>query len=104
MDRCGHSFSEDIIDKVWEKDEIVSGYDSNIRRKDKCSAWITKSQYGNRDSNFGWEIDHIIPKTKGGRDELQNYQPLQWKNNLDKSDGTVNCCVQSSGEINVDLC
>lgn len=47
---------------------------------------MTKSQYGNVNSEYGWEIDHIKPVAKFGTDDLDNLQPLQWKNNRGKSD------------------
>jgi 5-methylcytosine-specific restriction endonuclease McrA len=42
--------------------------------------------YGITDSKHGWEVDHIIPVSKGGTDDLSNLQPLQWDNNRKKGD------------------
>ena len=44
------------------------------------------SELGNRDSKHGWEIDHINPVSNGGTDNIDNLQPLYWKNNADKGD------------------
>ncbi len=44
------------------------------------------SEHGNRDSKYGWEIDHINPVANGGGDELNNLQPLNWVNNANKGD------------------
>lgn len=81
---------------VWSKGTIVQGYDSAIYRKDQCGAWIRYSDYGNRSSQYGWEIDHITPDSKGGGDTLSNLRPLQWQNNVDKGDGRLKCNVSSS--------
>ena len=51
---------------VWEKAKSLQNYDSDCIRKDKCGAWINFDKYGDRTSEYGWEIDHIIPKSKGG--------------------------------------
>ena len=71
-------FSEEDIQKVWNKGATVSGYDSEKFRKDKCDAWMTRSQYGNRDSIYGWEIHHVDPD---GGDKIENLLPMQWENN-----------------------
>ncbi len=94
------SFSEEVVQQVWEKGKIVSGNDPKIWRKDDCEAWIERSKYGNRDSQYGWEIDHISPD---GPDTLSNLRPLQWKNNVDKSDGSLKCNVTANGVNNVDI-
>lgn len=86
----GSSFSEAIIQSVWNKGKIVPGYDPNLVRKDDCGAFIKRSEYGNTNSKHGWEIDHIKPKSKGGSDSYSNLQPLQWENNRHKADNYPN--------------
>lgn len=95
------SWDLDTKRKVWANGTKVGSNDPNNFRKDRCGAWIQWSEYDNRDSptNFGWEIDHIDPN---GGDALTNLQPLQWKNNVDKSDGRLKCNVTSSGTKNVE--
>ena len=35
---------------------------------------------------MGWEVDHIKPVAKGGRNAKDNLQALQWKANRQKGD------------------
>lgn len=95
------AYSEEIKKKVWSKGQIVFGYDSDKFRKDECGAWMIYEQYGkSRSSIFEWEIDHINPD---GGDEISNLRPLQWQNNLEKSDGRLKCKVTSSGNQNIEI-
>ena len=87
-------FSDTIVQQVWEKGHIVSGYDPAFVRKDQCGAWIKRFDYGNRQSQYSWEIDHITPESNGGGDELSNLRPLQWHNNASKQDGRLTCPVK----------
>ncbi|MEQ8905144.1 HNH endonuclease signature motif containing protein [Ekhidna sp.] len=82
----GANFDAVTVEAVWRKGQTVPGYDSSSVRKDTCGAWMKRTEYGNTDSEYGWEIDHIIPASKGGTDALSNLQPLQWENNRFKSD------------------
>jgi len=97
------SFDEKTKQQVWEMGTVVENYDRNIWRKDAAQAWIRRNDYGNRDSQYGWEIDHIHPDSEGGVDELSNLRPLQWKNNVAKQDGRLKHAVTSSGNQNIDV-
>lgn len=92
-----------LIAAVWRKGRVVPGVDPNKWRKDACGAWISYSQYGNRDSVFGWEIDHIVAAKpwEDDDDSLSNLQPLHWANNAAKSDGALVCAVTADGNKNV---
>jgi hypothetical protein len=95
------SFSEDTIQKVWEKGTVVSNNDPDVWRKDQCRAWIGRRYYGDRDSQYRWKVNHIKPESEGGGDELSNLRPLQWENNVSKQAGRLTCPVTASGENNV---
>ena len=58
------AFSEETIQQVWEKATPVAGNDPAVWRQDQCKAWIGRRFYGNRNSEYGWEIDHIVPVSK----------------------------------------
>ena len=93
-------FSEEEQQQVWEKGQVVQPNDPSVWRKDACGAWIKRSMYGDRSSqtNYGWEIDHIDPN---GGDDISNLRPLQWYNNVTKSDGKLTCPITAEGTKNV---
>ena len=96
------AFSDETKLAVWNKAQVVSGNDPASWRKDQCGAWIGWAFYGNRDSQYGWEIDHITPVSKGGSDNISNLRPLQWKNNASRQDDRLYCVITSQGNKNVE--
>lgn len=84
--------------KIWD-----AIYGANTLWAIDCfGTWMYREDYGetkltrvkpNTDGNkhsFGWEIDHIRPKSsfadEKNADFLNNYEPMQWQNNRDKAD------------------
>ena len=92
------AFDEKTIQEVWMKGTVVKGNDPNVWRQDTCGAWMYRSSYGDRKSQYGWEIDHISPSEP---DVLSNLRPLQWQTNAEKSEGRLKCNVTASGTQNV---
>ncbi len=72
------------IQAVWDKAEV--DHKHSPLRIDAFGSLIWKEGYGSRNSELGWEIDHIKPVSRGGEDELENLQALQWENNRLKGD------------------
>jgi len=55
-------------------------------RRDDAGATIKFSAYGDRSSEFGWEIDHIVQRQHGGSEILANLRPLHWRTNAARPD------------------
>jgi hypothetical protein len=67
--------------RVWEKTHPISGYDPAEWRWDDLSNVIYRQEHGNRNSPFGWEIDHIWAKILSGSDDPSNLRPLHYAKN-----------------------
>ena len=76
--------SKKQIEQAWEKGKIVPKRNPKTWREDPLGNLIRKGSYGKK-GEYGWEIDHKNPKSKGGTNKLQNIQPLHWKENRKKS-------------------
>ena len=85
---------------VWNKADTVANNDPKVYRKDQCGAWIRWADYGDRKSEYGWEVDHITPQSQGGSDAPSNLRALQWQNNVATSDGRLTCAVTANGNHN----
>ena len=96
-------YSEKQLDEVWAKAKIVNEDSKNELRKDYAGAWIKRSQYGNHNSSYGWDVDHARPLAKDGADNIDNWVPLHWENNIKKSDNypDFQTEVTSEGDKNI---
>lgn len=66
---------------AWQNASTVLGYDPTYVRRDAFGWYIVWSEYGNRQSTYGWEVDHIRPTILGGADTASNVRALHWQNN-----------------------
>jgi 5-methylcytosine-specific restriction endonuclease McrA len=76
---------------VWNRGKVIPGQEQNVYRGDACGSVICWDQYGDTSKKWGWEVDHIVPVSRGGGDGIGNLQPLQWQNNRAKGDGPLKC-------------
>lgn len=97
-------FTTEQIEQVWQKAKIVSNNNPDVFRQDYAGAWIRRDQYGDRNTKYGWEIDHCQPKSQGGGDEISNLYPLHWRNNSSKGDNypSWQTVLTSEGNKNIE--
>lgn len=75
------SYDQETIMAVWNKGKLILTHDSREWRRDDYGNVIRFSEYGDRQSDYGWEIHHVRPTVLGGGDEMGNLRPLHWKAN-----------------------
>ncbi len=92
-------FSEEVIWQIWSKGYPSS--DSLLWRRDECGAWIFRADYEKTDSEYGWKIDHIMPVSEGGTDDISNLRPLHLENTERNPDGSLVCRVTSESSHNI---
>lgn len=66
---------------VWSKTTPIPGRDHAVWGMDDYGLVLRFADYGDRDSAFGWEIDHTTPRALGGSDEYSNLRPLHHRTN-----------------------
>lgn len=81
-------FSEKQVQAVWNKAKPVQGKDPSKYRQDPYGNLLLFSSYG-KNSEMGWEVDHIKPKSRGGSDATVNLQALKTSVNREKSNSLV---------------
>jgi 5-methylcytosine-specific restriction endonuclease McrA len=70
---------------AWEKAKKMLLRNPNLWKRDSLGNPIYKPAYGT-EGKYGWEVDHIRPKARGGSDSPRNLQALQTAANREKED------------------
>jgi hypothetical protein len=78
---------EDLKRAAWARTSPVSGQQLNAWefRKDCLGNVVRYSDFGNRHSPFGWELDSIVARA-GAAIDPDNLQALHWKTVAARSD------------------
>lgn len=76
--------SKKRINDTWGEAKPIRGKNPDTWRKDKFGNKIRRGSYGTQ-GEYGWELDHSKPKSKGGTNSDRNIQPLYWEENRKKS-------------------
>lgn len=105
-------YNEEQKLEFWNNTNIVDGENENEVRRDASGAIIHYSEYKNRDSIYGWEIDHIYPRAlleAAGVPEalinnLANLRAMNWQNNVSKGSDypRYSTVVKAEGSVNVE--
>ena len=69
---------------AWNRANSIAGSDVRAWRRDDYGNDIRYADYGDRDSEFGWEIDHVKPLARGGLDIDSNLRALHWRVNASR--------------------
>lgn len=70
---------------AWEKARPAQGYDPKMWRQDDYGLLINWFHYGNRYSEYGWEIDRATPIACGVAGDFLNHRALRYQNNLGRT-------------------
>lgn len=105
------TISEDQKKFFWNEATPIKGHDESSIRQDPCGAWIYWDKYQDRNSDFGWEIDHIVPqsilKERGAdKEEIDckdNLRAMNWHNVVSKGNDypVYHSAVKADGDRNV---
>lgn len=57
--------------EIWERD-----YGNATRVYAECGCEVDKAAYNQKNSAFGWDLDHIWPSSRNGSDSNRNLQVL----------------------------
>lgn len=74
-------YDREVLDRVWALAQVVPGNDPALWRKDDHGAWMHRMEYGNRHSQFGWEVADCGSYVR--RVGVSSLRAMQWQNYVD---------------------
>jgi 5-methylcytosine-specific restriction endonuclease McrA len=74
--------------KVFNSAKTIGGKDKTLYRQDPYGNIMFIHSHG-KQSALGWSVDHIIPKSRGGGDNIGNLQALNSSVNISKGNTLV---------------
>lgn len=66
---------------AWCACRPIPNSDRSVWRWDCNGSVIRFADYGDRSSEYGWELDHVVPNALGGASHGGNLRALHWKSN-----------------------
>ena len=91
-------FDTETVRRVWGFARKIAGNDPELWRKDEFGAWIHRLDYGNRRSQFGWQIAESAGIHEAG---LASLRALQWQNYVDQTAALTQSHMTADGLRNV---
>lgn len=77
----------DQREKVWAKAHPIAGRDPAVWRRDDDCRTIRYSDFGDRKSQYGWEIE-VLPYAEG-KDEFARLKPVHWESHAERNGGDL---------------
>ena len=81
MEKSAMVINRETAMKLW-----VKAYGKATRVKDFAGREMDKAAYDQRGSEFGWNIDHILPQSRGGKTNESNLICCHILTNDEKAD------------------
>ena len=81
--------SANAVDVLWDKATTIDGQDPKIWRVDPYNIVINRYAYGDKNSSYGWEKDHIVSVANGGSHDIINLQALNFYSNRSLQDSPI---------------
>jgi hypothetical protein len=93
------SMLEDLKRAAWSRTTPVSGENAWEFRKDCKGSLIRYTDFGNRHSPFGWELDYIVSRAFGGSGDSDNLQALHWRANAVRAETELRLMTVAESEM-----
>ena len=74
----------------YSRQELRTIYDKNEGKCMICNKKLAFTNYGMECERGSWEVDHGMPKSRGGVSDMRNLNPVCFPCNREKGDRTTN--------------